>query len=63
MKFRSVILLTLFILIIDQGLKIWIKTHFYLGQEKLILGSWFKLHFIENEGMAYGWKLGGEWGK
>lgn len=62
-KFRSVIFLTLAILIIDQGLKIWIKTHFYLGEEKLILGSWFKLHFIENEGMAYGWKLGGEWGK
>ena len=25
--------------------------------------SWFRMHFIENEGMAYGWKLGGEWGK
>ncbi|MFT3749332.1 MAG: lipoprotein signal peptidase [Agriterribacter sp.] len=63
MKFRSVILLTLAILVIDQGLKIWIKTNFYLGEEKNIIGSWFRLHFIENEGMAYGWKLGGDWGK
>lgn len=63
MKFRSVILLTFAILIIDQGFKIWIKTSFYLGQEVNIIGQWFKLHFIENEGMAYGWKFGGEWGK
>jgi len=62
-KFRSVILLTLAILVLDQGLKIWIKTNFYLGEEKNIIGSWFRLHFIENEGMAYGWKLGGDWGK
>ncbi|HRP31444.1 MAG TPA: lipoprotein signal peptidase [Agriterribacter sp.] len=63
MKFRSVILLTLVILFVDQAFKIWIKTNFYLGEEKLIFGTWFRLHFIENEGMAYGWKLGGEWGK
>ncbi|MCC6290212.1 MAG: lipoprotein signal peptidase [Chitinophagaceae bacterium] len=63
MKFRSVILLTLAILILDQGLKFWVKTNFYLGEEIKIAGSWFRLHFIENEGMAYGWKLGGEWGK
>lgn len=62
-KFRTVILITIAILIIDQAFKIWIKTSFYLGEEKLVLGTWFKLHFIENEGMAYGWKLGGEWGK
>lgn len=29
----------------------------------MVMGQWFRLHFIENEGMAYGWKLGGEWGK
>lgn len=29
----------------------------------MVLGQWFRLHFIENEGMAYGWKLGGGWGK
>ena len=29
----------------------------------MIIGHWFQLYFIENEGMAYGWKLGGEFGK
>ena len=33
-------------------------------QEQIpLLGSWFRLFFIENEGMAWGWKFGGEWGK
>lgn len=35
----------------------------YYHEERWILGNWFRLYFIENEGMAYGWKLGGEWGK
>ncbi|MFN7686438.1 MAG: lipoprotein signal peptidase [Sphingobacteriales bacterium] len=62
MRFRHALLLTLFILLVDQILKVYIKTHYFLGQEHLIT-NWFRLHFIENEGMAYGWKLGGEWGK
>jgi signal peptidase II len=61
-RFRHALLLTLFILLVDQILKVYIKTHYFLGQEHLIT-NWFRLHFIENEGMAYGWKLGGEWGK
>ena len=65
MKRRHVFLITLLILLADQALKIYIKTHYYLGQEHEVIGglSWFRMHFIENEGMAYGWKLGGEWGK
>lgn len=49
----------------DQALKVFIKTNYYLGQEHNVISgiSWFRMHFIENEGMAYGWKLGGEWGK
>ena len=62
MKFRHAILLTLLILCVDQIVKVYIKTHFFLGQEHQIT-HWFRLHFIENEGMAYGWKLGGDWGK
>lgn len=62
MRFRYAILLTIVILFLDQLLKIYIKTHYFLGHEYLIT-NWFRLHFIENEGMAYGWKLGGEWGK
>lgn len=50
-------------LIADQALKIYIKTHFYYGQEVNLLGNWCKLHFIENEGMAFGMKFGEHWGK
>ncbi len=62
MKFRYALLLTLLILFVDQLLKVYIKTSYFLGQEHLIT-NWSRLHFIENEGMAYGWKLGGDWGK
>lgn len=50
----SVILL---VIILDQALKIWIKTHFYLGEEYTI-ASWFRIYFIENNGMAFGMELG-----
>ncbi len=58
-------MLALLILFLDQVLKIYIKTNYYLGEEHIAISgmNWFRLHFIENEGMAYGWKLGGEWGK
>jgi len=57
------ILLTLGILFLDQFSKIWIKTHFYLGEEHNIIGDWFRIHFIENNGMAYGIEFGGNYGK
>jgi len=45
------------VIIADQALKIWVKTHFYYGEEFEIT-SWFKLQFIENNGMAFGMELG-----
>ena len=58
------ILIIFAVLVIDQALKIWIKTSFYYGEERAILGlSWANLHFVENPGMAFGWKFGGEYGK
>lgn len=42
------------ILILDQWSKIYIKTNFYLGESVNVIGDWFKLCFIENEGMAFG---------
>ena len=50
-------------LILDQALKIWVKTHMYLGQEYFVFGDWFRIHFTENEGMAFGLTLGGDYGK
>lgn len=64
MKPRYIVFLILLILFIDQYIKFYIKTHFYIGHEVKVLGmDWFRLHFVENEGMAWGWKMGGEWGK
>lgn len=51
------------ILVADQWLKIHIKTNYVLGEDKRIFGNWFQLHFVENEGMAFGLKLGGDAGK
>jgi signal peptidase II len=64
-KKSQVYLLILAIILVDQASKVYIKTNFYLGEEVPVFGNWFKLHFIENEGMAWGWKLGesGSWGK
>lgn len=62
-KLKHLIILVALIVIADQSLKIWIKTTFTYGSDVNVLGDWFKLSFIENEGMAYGWKFGGAWGK
>ncbi len=51
------------VLIADQYFKFWIKTNMYLGQEFSIIGDWFKIHFTENEGMAFGMTFGGDYGK
>lgn len=51
------------IVVADQVLKFYIKTNYQIGESHQVFGDWFKLYFIENEGMAYGWKFGGEWGK
>lgn len=51
------------VLLIDQFVKIYIKTHMYLGESYRVSGEWFYLHFVENPGMAFGLELGGDYGK
>ncbi len=51
------------ILLLDQIVKIWIKTNMLLGQEFRVIGDWFIIHFVENKGMAFGYEWGGEIGK
>ena len=51
------LIVILAVIIADQALKIWVKTHFYLGEDFRIT-SWFQLLFIENDGMAFGMKMG-----
>lgn len=62
MKLKHVIFIIATIIIIDQVLKIWIKTNYHFGEADEIT-PWFHLHFIENPGMAWGWKFGNETGK
>lgn len=50
-------LIILVVIVLDQALKIWIKTHFYLNED-IEINSWFHLHFIENNGMAFGMEFG-----
>jgi signal peptidase II len=57
------ILIILLILFFDQVLKIWIKTHLMLGDEITIAKNWFILHFVENNGMAFGLEFGNHIGK
>jgi signal peptidase II len=51
------------ILIADQVLKIWIKTNLALGDEIVVFKDWFILHFVENNGMAFGFEFAGQYGK
>ena len=63
-KSSKVISLVFLVLLVDQVLKIWIKTHMWAGEEIDILGlSWAKIHFVENPGMAFGLTFGGPNGK
>ena len=57
-------LITALVLLADQVLKVWVKLTFAIGQHlPEDPNGWYFLHFIENEGMAFGMKLGGEYGK
>ena len=58
-KRRSVVILTLILLaiVIDQIIKIVVKTNMQLGESIPVFGDWFKILFVENDGMAFGWEL------
>ena len=56
-------MVVLALIIIDQVIKFWVKTHMSVGQTIPLLGQWFNLHFVENEGMAFGLSFGKQVGK
>ena len=62
MTLKKSIALIILIILIDQASKIYIKTNFIIGQSEPVF-SWFKIYFLENEGMAWGTKIPGEYGK
>ncbi|MFB9097274.1 MULTISPECIES: lipoprotein signal peptidase [Flavobacterium] len=64
MSLKKAYFLVALILLVDQISKIYIKTHFYIGDYiKVFDLDWFRIHFIENEGMAWGAVIPGEYGK
>ncbi len=62
MSLKKATFIIILILLIDQISKIYIKTHFNLGEEIKVF-DWFRILFVENEGMAWGAKIPGEYGK
>jgi signal peptidase II len=62
MSLKKACFLIYIILLVDQITKIYIKTHFVLGEEVSVF-NWFKILFIENEGMAWGTQIPGSYGK
>ena len=51
------------LVVIDQIMKILVKTNMQIGEHFNVIGNWFQIFFIENEGMAFGMKFGGMAGK
>ncbi|WP_026450959.1 lipoprotein signal peptidase [Aequorivita capsosiphonis] len=62
MSLKKATIIIILILLIDQISKFYIKTNFVLGEEVPVFG-WFRILFVENEGMAWGAKIPGEYGK
>lgn len=56
-------IVALSLIILDQVSKYYVKTHFYLGEEVMVIPNWFRLSFTENPGVAFGLEMGGEIGK
>ena len=67
MKLKNVAILLFVLLLLDQALKIWIKTHLCIDEAIMVVPDWFQLRFIENNGAAFGMQIassgGFDWGK
>lgn len=59
---KSLIVIFL-VLLLDQISKFWIKLNMTIGESFSVLGDWFQIYFIENNGMAFGWEFGAQYGK
>ena len=59
----KLVILGIILVVIDQVIKVLVKTNMGLGEQIDVIGNWFKLLFVENEGMAFGWAFGGKVGK
>ncbi|MBQ7269083.1 MAG: signal peptidase II [Bacteroidales bacterium] len=57
------LILGILLVAIDQVIKAWVKASMVPGEQIFVIGQWFRLCFVENEGFAFGMKFGGVWGK
>ena len=62
-KGKSILLLGIALVVIDQVIKILVKTNMSIGEQFNVIGDWFRILFIENKGMAFGMSFGGVIGK
>mgnify|MGYP004546856803 FL=1 len=62
-KGKKLLILGVMLVVIDQVVKILVKTNMQIGEHFSVIGNWFQIFFIENEGMAFGMKFGGAVGK
>ncbi len=62
-KSQKLFILGAILVVIDQIIKVLVKTNMDLGETIDVIGDWFKLHFVLNKGMAFGMAFGGIWGK
>jgi len=62
-KGKRLLVLGILLVVIDQVIKVLVKLNMGIGDHFNVLGEWFQIYFIENEGMAFGMKFGGMWGK
>ncbi len=60
---KKSLIIIIIVIILDQILKFWIKLNMTIGESFSVIGDWFQIYFIENNGMAFGWELGTEFGK
>ena len=60
---KRLLLLGVLLVVIDQVIKYLVKTNMELGEQIYVIGQWFRLSFVENEGMAFGMAFGGQIGK
>ena len=60
---KKPLIIIFIVLLLDQILKFWIKMNMTIGESFPVLGDWFQIYFIENNGMAFGWEFGAQFGK
>ena len=62
-KGKQLLILGVILVVLDQVIKILVKTNMTLGESFNVIGDWIRICFIEKEGMAFGMKFGGMAGK